>query len=96
VLASDAKDVLLTVGAAAVVAASPSALLGRALAFVVFVLVGTSTVSGVVLAHHVLGDRAEKPLVRLADRLDGPTSSVTPAVCLVLAAQLVGIAIIVG
>ena len=88
--AANPKDLLLAVSGAAVIARTDIPGSQRAIAYLIFALIGTVSVGIPVVIYCVMGTRSEKLLLRLTDWMALRGASIVSALCLVIAAVLIG------
>lgn len=84
------KNLALTVAAAASLAQSGVSAGGDAVGLTVFVVIGSLTVVGPVVATLLLGDRVARPLADVKEFMAANNAVIMAVVCLVLAAKLIG------
>ncbi len=84
------KNLALTVAAAASLAQSGVSAGGDAVGLTVFVVIGSLTVVGPVVATLLLGDRVARPLAEVKEFMAANNAVIMAVVCLVLAAKLIG------
>jgi threonine/homoserine/homoserine lactone efflux protein len=84
------KNLALTLTAAASLAQAGLSAGGDAVGLAVFVVIGSLTVAGPVVAYLVLGERAERPLGEVKQFMADHNAVIMAVVCLVLAAKLIG------
>ena len=84
------KNLALTLAAAASLAQSGVSAGGDAVGLTVFVVIGSLTVVGPVVATLLLGDRIARPLTEVKDFMAANNAVIMAVVCLVLAAKLIG------
>ena len=84
------KNLALTLAAAASLAQAGLSAGGDAVGLTVFVVIGSLTVVGPVLAYLFLGERAERALAEVKEFMSDHNAVIMAVVCLVLAAKLIG------
>jgi NAD/NADP transhydrogenase beta subunit len=84
------KNLALTLAAAASLAQAGLSAGGDAVGLTVFVVIGSLTVAGPVLAYLFLGERAEHALAEVKQFMSDHNAVIMAVVCLVLAAKLIG------
>ena len=87
------KNLALTVAAGASIAQAGVSLGGDAAAVAVFVVLGSLTVAGPVVASVLAGERVRAPLESAKQFMAGNNAVIMAVVCLVLAAKLIGAAL---
>jgi threonine/homoserine/homoserine lactone efflux protein len=87
------KNLALTLAAAASLAQAGLSAGGDVAGVAVFVVIGSLTVAGPVVAYLLMGQRAERMLAELKQFMSANNSVIMAVVCLVLAAKLIGKAI---
>ena len=88
--AANPKNLVLTAGAAAVVAQSGLSAAGSFGAEAVFVVLGSCTVVGLVLAYLVAGQRAKAPLESVKTFMGAHNDVIMMVILLLLGAKLIG------
>jgi threonine/homoserine/homoserine lactone efflux protein len=84
------KNLALAVAAGAGIAQAGLSAGGDGVAEVVFVVIGSLSVAGPVVAHLVAGDAVRGPLESVKEFMADHNAAIMAAVCLVLAAKLIG------
>ena len=84
------KNLALTLAAAASLAQAGLSAGGDAVGLAVFVVIGSLTVVGPVVAYLVMGERAERALSEIKQFMSDHNAVIMAVVCLVLAAKLIG------
>jgi threonine/homoserine/homoserine lactone efflux protein len=84
------KNLALVVAVGATLAQAGLSAGGDVVAVAVFVVIGSVTVAGPVLAYLVAGERARGPLESAKQFMAGNSAVIMAVVCLILAAKLVG------
>jgi threonine/homoserine/homoserine lactone efflux protein len=84
------KNLALTLAAAASLAQAGLSAGGDAVGLAVFVVIGSVTVAGPVLAYLFMGARAERALGEVEQFMSDHNAVIMAVVCLVLAAKLIG------
>ena len=84
------KNLALTLAAAASLAQAGLSAGGDAIGLTVFVVIGSLTVVGPVLAYLFLGERVERALAEVKEFMSDHNAVIMAVVCLVLAAKLIG------
>jgi threonine/homoserine/homoserine lactone efflux protein len=84
------KNLALTLAASASLAQAGLSAGGDAVGLAVFVVIGSLTVAGPVLAYVFLGERAERALGEVKQFMSDHNAVIMAVVCLVLAAKLIG------
>ena len=84
------KNLALTLAAAASLAQAGLSAGGDAVGLAVFVVIGSVTVAGPVLAYLFMGERAERALGEIKQFMSDHNAVIMAVVCLVLAAKLIG------
>ena len=84
------KNLLLTVGAAAAIAATGSSTGEQAVALAVFILIGTLGVGVPVVIYFALGERATRILDELKTWMAAHNNAIMAVLCLVIGAKLIG------
>lgn len=92
-VAANPKDLLLAVSGAAVIARTGIPGSEQAIAYVVFAVIGTLSVGIPVLMYVAMGERSQKLLLRLKDWMGQQGAGVVSALCVVIAAVLIGEAV---
>ena len=87
------KNLALTVAAAASLAQAGLSAGGDTVGLTVFVVIGSLTVAGPVVAYLLMAERAERPLGEIKRFMSDHNAVIMAVVCLVLAAKLVGKAV---
>lgn len=87
------KNLALTMAAAASLAQAGLSAGGDAVGLAVFVVIGSVTVAGPVLAYLFLGERAERSLAEIKQFMSDHNAVIMAVVCLLLGAKLIGNAI---
>ena len=87
------KNLLLTVGAATAIAQTGASTGSHAVALAAFVLIGTLGVGAPVALYFALGERSEHMLDELKTWMGANNAAIMAALCLVIAAKLIGDAI---
>jgi len=88
--AANPKNLALTLAAAATVAEAGLDPADETIAIAVFVVLGSTTVAGAVLAYLLLGDRASRPLAAVRRFMSDNNAVIMMVVLLLLGAKLVG------
>ena len=84
------KNLALTVAAAASLSQAGLSLGGDVVGVALFVVIGSLTVAGPVVAYLLLGERAERALDEIKQLMSDHNAVIMAVVCLVLAAKLIG------
>jgi hypothetical protein len=84
------KNLALTLAAAASLAQSGVSAGGDVVGLTAFVVIGSLTVVGPVVATLLLGDRTARPLAEVKEFMAANNNVIMAVVCLVLAAKLIG------
>jgi threonine/homoserine/homoserine lactone efflux protein len=84
------KNLLLTVGAAAAIAAVGASTADEAVALAVFVVIGTLGTGAPVVIYFALGRRATRILDELKTWMAGHNAAIMAVLCLVIGAKLIG------
>jgi len=87
------KNLLLAVGGAAAIAQTGIAGAQQAIAYLVFVLVGTLGVAAPAVIYFAMGKRSEKLLAELKNWMARNNAVILSVLCLIIAAKLIGDAI---
>jgi len=88
--AANPKNLALTLAAAATVAEAGLEPADETIAIAAFVVLGSATVAGAVLAYLLLGDRASRPLAAVRGFMSDNNAVILMVVLLLLGAKLVG------
>ncbi len=87
------KNLLLVVAAAAAISQTGTSAGGQAVALIVFILIATVGVAAPVAIYYLMGDRAEKILSELHNRLVRDNAVIMAVICVIIGAKLIGDAI---
>jgi len=87
------KNLLLAVAGAAAIAQTGISGTQQAVAYLVFVLIGSLGIGAPVVIYLVMGERSEAVLARLKDWMGRNNAVIMSILCLVIGAKLIGDAI---